>query len=143
MSNIDEKRLKKIRDSYAATIEFLNPGPTNKNKTYTFEQIHKMLLEVYARFIEQLDSIKTQGNHMNLNEEKNRRVPTAKIVINGEQTYRIGFDDNHIVVSSGSEKHDKQVWLSKELIRWLADNLEVVSHQPPMDLEITIAKKEE
>ncbi len=81
--------------------------------------------------------------NMNLNEEKNRCVPTAKVVINGEQTYRIGFDDNHIVVSSGSEKHDKQVWLSKELIRWLADNFEVVSRQPPMDLEITIAKTEE
>lgn len=51
---------------------------------------------------------------------------TAVITIS-DQTYRVGFDDGCIVISSGSEKTDKQVWLSKEMIYWLDKNYEGLS----------------
>jgi len=39
------------------------------------------------------------------------------------ETYRIGYDDGCVVVSSGSNsKNDKFIYLSKSMIEWLYKN---------------------
>ena len=36
------------------------------------------------------------------------------------ETYRVGYDDGCVIVSSGSEaKNDKRIYLSKSMVEWL------------------------
>lgn len=39
-----------------------------------------------------------------------------------DETYRIGFDDKCLVVSSGSEEDSPKVWISESMLDWIAIN---------------------
>lgn len=40
------------------------------------------------------------------------------------ETYRIGFDDHCLVISSGSRKESPKVYLSKSMCQWIVANQE-------------------
>jgi len=41
---------------------------------------------------------------------------------NPDETYQVAVDDRCLVVSSGSKPDAPRVWLSRSMIRWIAEN---------------------
>jgi len=48
-------------------------------------------------------------------------IRMRKIHPHRDETYRYGFDDGDLVVSSGGESKAPKVWLSESMVRWIAE----------------------
>ena len=52
-------------------------------------------------------------------------IETKIIHPHPNETYRVGYDDGCVIVSSGSEaKNDKRIYLSKSMVKWLYEEME-------------------
>jgi hypothetical protein len=44
-----------------------------------------------------------------------------------DESYRVGYDDHCLVVSSGEKREAPKVWISKSMAKWIAEHIEDIT----------------
>lgn len=47
------------------------------------------------------------------------------------ETYRVGYDDSCLVLSSGGNKYNRKVWISKSMCHWISRWIKRIEKRRP------------